>query len=86
MSENTINAALRRMGYFGDEVSAHDFRAMFSTLANEGGLWNPDPIKRCLAHEERSAVRRAYARGAYWEERVRLSDWWAGYVDELKAS
>ncbi|MCX8954084.1 tyrosine-type recombinase/integrase [Ruegeria sp. NA] len=85
MSENTMNAALRRMGYSGDEMTAHGFRATFSTLANESGLWNPDAIERALAHEERNEVRRAYARGAHWEERVRLSDWWAGYVDELKA-
>ncbi|WP_050605479.1 integrase arm-type DNA-binding domain-containing protein [Ruegeria sp. 6PALISEP08] len=86
MSENTMNAALRRMGYSGDEMTAHGFRATFSTLANESGLWNPDATERALAHEERNEVRRAYARGAHWEERVRLSDWWAGYVDELKAS
>ncbi len=78
MSENTMNAALRRMGYSGDEMTAHGFRATFSTLANESGLWNPDAIERALAHEERNEVRRAYARGAHWEERVKLSDWWAG--------
>ncbi len=81
-----MNAALRRMGYSGDEMSAHGFRATFSSLANESGLWNPDAIERALAHEERNEVRRAYARGTHWEERVRLSDWWAGCIDELKAS
>ncbi|WP_299829385.1 integrase arm-type DNA-binding domain-containing protein [uncultured Roseobacter sp.] len=86
MSENTMNAALRRMGYSGDEMTAHGFRATFSTLANESGLWNPDAIERALAHEERNEVRRAYARGAHWDERMRLSNWWAGYVDELRAS
>ncbi len=86
MSENTMNAALRRMGYSGDEMTAHGFRATFSTLANESGLWNPDAIERALAHEERNEVRRAYARGAHWVERVKLSNWWAGYMDELKAS
>ena len=48
MSENTLNAALRRMGYSGDEMTAHGFRASFSTLANESGLWNPDVIERAL--------------------------------------
>lgn len=84
MSENTLNAALRRMGYSGDEMTAHGFRASFSTLANESGLWHPDAIERALAHVEKNEVRRAYARGDYWEERVKLADWWAGYLDELK--
>ena len=86
MSENTLNAALRRMGYSGEEMTAHGFRASFSTLANESGLWNPDAIERALAHVEKNEVRRAYARGEHWEERVRLSDWWAGYLNKLKAS
>ncbi len=77
MSENTLNAALRRMGYSGDEMTAHGFRASFSTLANESGLWNPDSIERALAHVEKNEVRRAYARGEHWEERVRLASWWA---------
>jgi integrase len=86
MSENTLNAALRRMGYAGDEMTAHGFRASFSTIANESGLWNPDAIERALAHVEKNEVRRAYARGEHWEERVRLADWWAGYLVALAAS
>lgn len=85
MSENTLNAALRRMGYSGDEMTAHGFRASFSTLANESGLWNPDAIERAMAHVEKNEVRRAYARGEHWEERVRLADWWAGYLVKLEA-
>lgn len=85
MSESTWNAALRRMGYSGDEMTAHGFRATFSTLANESGLWHPDAIERQLAHVESNLVRRAYARGLHWEERVRMSEWWAGYLDELRA-
>ncbi len=84
MSENTMNAALRRMGYSGDEMSAHGFRATFSTLANESGLWNPDAIERALAHQERNEVRRAYARGAHWDERVRLSVWWAERLEDFR--
>jgi len=83
MSENTLNAALRRMGYSGSEMTAHGFRASFSTLANESGLWNPDAIERALAHVEKNEVRRAYARGEHWEERVRLADWWAGFLEKL---
>ena len=85
MSENTMNAALRRMGYSGDEMSAHGFRATFSTLANESGLWNPDAIERALAHQERNEVRRAYARGEHWDERVKLSVWWAGKLDDFRS-
>ncbi|MEP4194619.1 MAG: integrase arm-type DNA-binding domain-containing protein [Aliishimia sp.] len=83
MSENTLNAALRRMGYSGEDMTAHGFRASFSTLANESSLWNPDSIERALAHVEKNEVRRAYARGEHWEERVRLADWWAGRLDEF---
>lgn len=86
MSENTLNAALRRMGYSGDEMTAHGFRASFSTLANESGLWNPDAIERALAHVEKNEVRRAYARGEHWDERVKLADWWAGFLQEVAAS
>ncbi len=85
MSENTLNAALRRMGYSGEEMTAHGFRASFSTLANESGLWNPDAIERALAHVEKNEVRRAYARGEHWEERVRLANWWAGFLEKLRA-
>jgi integrase len=85
MSENTLNGALRRLGYDGDEMTAHGFRATFSTLANESGLWNPDAIERALAHVDGNKIRRIYARGEYWEERVRLAKWWAGHLDEVKA-
>ncbi len=81
MSNNTMNAALRRMGYTNEEMTSHGFRASFSTLANESGQWNPDVIERALAHIESNDVRRAYLRGEHWEERVRMANWWA---DELK--
>lgn len=85
MSENTLNTALRRMGISADEMTSHGFRATFSTLANESGLWNPDAIERALAHIETNTVRRAYARGEHWEERVRLAAWWAGFLDGVRA-
>ena len=83
MSDNTLNAALRRMGYSGEIMTAHGFRASFSTLANESGQWNPDAIEASLAHVERNEVRKAYNRGQYWDERVRLADWWATLLDDL---
>ena len=86
MSENTLNTALRRMGYGAEEMTAHGFRASFSTLANESGLWNPDAIERALAHVEANDVRRAYARGEHWEERVRMAAWWADKLEALAGS
>lgn len=85
MSENTLNAALRRMGYAKDEVTAHGFRATASTLLNETGLWSSDVIERQLGHIERNEVRRAYARGEHWEDRVAMMAWWAGFLDEVRA-
>ncbi|MDE2442076.1 MAG: integrase arm-type DNA-binding domain-containing protein [Betaproteobacteria bacterium] len=84
MSENTINAALRRLGYGKDEMSAHGFRAMASTLLNESGQWNPDAIERALAHDIGNSVRGSYHRGSHWEERVRMAQWWSDYLDQLK--
>lgn len=84
ISENTMNSALRRMGYARDEITAHGFRSAFSTLANESGQWSADAIERALAHEDANKVRRAYARGDYWEERVQLAAWWANKLDEYR--
>lgn len=84
MSENTINGALRRLGFAGDEMTAHGFRAMASTLLNESGKWSPDAIERSLAHKDRDAVRAAYHRGAHWEERVNMAQWWSDHLDLLR--
>lgn len=86
ISENTLNAALRRLGYTKDEVTSHGFRATASTMLNESGLWNPDAIERQLAHVESNKVRAAYARGEHWDERVRMLQWWADELDRLKAT
>lgn len=86
MSENTINASFRRMGFGKDEVTAHGLRATASTLLNESGLWNPDAIERALAHGESNATRGAYHRGLHWDERVRMAEWWSDYLDELRNS
>ncbi|MBC2666578.1 tyrosine-type recombinase/integrase [Novosphingobium flavum] len=84
MSENTINAALRRLGYASDEMTGHGFRAMASTLLNESGKWSPDAIERALAHKDKDAVRAAYHRGAHWQERVDMAQWWGDYLDRLR--
>lgn len=85
MSDNTLNAALRRMGYASSEMTAHGFRAMASTLLNESGKWSYDAIERALAHGDNNRVRAAYHRGAHWEERVAMAQWWSDYLDELRA-
>lgn len=85
ISENTLNGALRRLGYAQAEMSAHGFRASASTLLNESGLWSSDAIEAALAHQDRDAVRRAYARGQYWEERIRMAQWWADQLDLMRA-
>ncbi|GAA5263620.1 hypothetical protein ACOSOMT5_P0040 [Acidiphilium sp. MT5] len=84
MSENTINAGLRRLGYAGDEMTGHGFRAMASTLLNESGKWHPDAIERALAHGDADKVRAAYHRGAHWHERVEMAQWWSDYLDQLR--
>lgn len=85
MSDNTLNAALRRMGYASSEMTAHGFRAMASTLLNESGKWSYDAIERALAHGDNNRVRAAYHRGAHWEERVAMAQWWSDYLDERRA-
>ena len=84
MSENTLNAALRRLGYTSGEMTAHGFRATASTLLNESGKWHPDAIERALAHGESDKVRAAYHRGAHWDERVEMAQWWSDYLDQLR--
>ena len=85
MSESTLNAALRRLGYSKEEATAHGFRATASTLLNESGRWTADAIERQLAHVEANAVRGAYARGEHWDERVKMMTWWANHLDQLKS-
>jgi integrase len=84
ISENTINAALRRMGFTKDEMTGHGFRAVASTILNECGKWNADAIEAQLAHVEANAVRKAYARAEYWAERVEMMAYWADRLDELR--
>jgi integrase len=85
MSNNTLNAALRRLGYAKDEISVSGFRATASTLLNEMGRWNPDAIERQLAHMEENDVRRAYMHAAeFWSERVEMMQVWADHLDRLR--
>ncbi len=84
MSENTVLAALRRMGYTKDEMTGHGFRSMASTLLNEQG-WNRDAIERQLAHGERNAVRAAYNFAEHLPARRRMMQSWADYLDKIKA-
>jgi integrase len=84
MSENTLNAALRRMGFTNEEMTSHGFRASASSMLNESGLWNPDAIERQLAHVDGDGVRRAYARAEFWDERVRMMAWWSDYCEKLR--
>jgi len=84
MSENTLNAALRRLGYSTNEMTAHGFRAMASTLLNESGKWSSDAIERALAHGDSDKVRAAYHRGTHWKERVAMAQWWSDLLDSLR--
>lgn len=84
ITDNTLNAALRRLGYDKTQVTAHGFRATACTLLNEMGKWHPDAIERQLAHVESNDVRRAYARGDHWSERVRMMQYWSDHLDELR--
>jgi integrase len=82
LSENSMNSALRRMGVSGEEHTAHGFRSSASSILNESGEFKPDAIEAQLAHLDGSKVRRVYNRATYWEERVRLMQWWADMLEE----
>jgi integrase len=85
ISDNTLNAALRRLGYSGDEQTTHGFRSIASTRLNELGF-PPDVIELQLAHKERSAVRAAYNRAERLGERRAMMQTWADYLDGLKVA
>ncbi len=84
ISENTLNAALRRLGYSKNQMTTHGFRAMASTLLNEQG-WHPDLIELQLAHAERDEVRAAYNRAQRLDERRKMMQAWANYLDTLRS-
>ncbi|WP_272699695.1 tyrosine-type recombinase/integrase [Desulfovibrio sp. Fe33] len=83
ISANTLNAALRYLGYTNDQMTAHGFRAMASTLLNETG-WEPDVIEAQLAHTPKNAIRAAYNRSQYLPQRREMMQSWADFLDKLK--
>lgn len=83
ISENTLNAALRRMGYTKDQMVSHGWRAIFSTTMNEMG-WPSDAIERQLAHAEKSKVRGAYDRSQHLAKRREMLEFWSNYLDRLR--
>jgi hypothetical protein len=85
MSNNTVNAALRRLGYSSEEMTGHGFRALASTRLNEQG-WHPDLIELQLAHAERNRVRAAYNRAQRLDERRKMMQEWADYLDTLRSA
>jgi integrase len=84
MSENTINAGLRRLGYAGDEHVGHGFRSTASTILNELGF-HPDLIELQLAHKERNKSRASYNKALHIEERAGMMQSWADHLDMLRA-
>lgn len=84
ISDATFIAALRRMGYAKDEMCAHGFRAMASTLLNEQG-YSADVIEKQLAHNPREKIRGIYNRAEYLPERRKMLQEWADYLDTLRA-
>ena len=85
ISENTVNVALRTLGYSGDDMTGHGFRAMASTCLNEQGF-PPDVIELQLAHAERNEVRAAYNRASRMADRRKMMQAWADYLDGLRAA
>jgi len=83
ISDMTVNAALRRMGYTQDELTGHGFRAMFSTIANEH-QWPSDVIEKQLAHVEKNSVRAAYNHAELLEKRRELMVWWGNWLESQK--
>lgn len=82
ISENTMLFALYRLGYRG-KMTGHGFRSLASSTLNESGLWTAGAIERQLAHKETDAVRAAYNRAEYLEERMQIMDWWSNKLSSL---
>jgi integrase len=81
MSENAITAALRRMGYSGEEHTGHGWRSTFSTIANESDKWSRDLIEISLAHGDEDKVRGIYNRAEYRTKRAELAQWYSDQLD-----
>ena len=86
MSENTINAALRSLGYSKHQMTGHGFRHMASTLLNESRKFRGDVIERQLAHADRNSIRAVYNTAEYLDERKQMMQWWADRLDSLAST
>jgi len=84
MSENTVNASLRRLGFDKDEITGHGFRAMARTMLHEILGFTPDAIEAQLAHIVPDRLGRAYNRTQFLDERKKMMQIWADYLDGLK--
>jgi integrase len=84
MSENTVNAALRGMGFSQDEVTGHGFRATARTMLHERLGFSPEVIEAQLAHSVRDSLGRAYNRTEFLEQRKTMLQTWADYIDQLR--
>lgn len=85
ISENTLNTALRAMGYSKEQMTAHGFRAAASSMLNQSGKFQPDAIERQLSHEDEDDQRKPYNRADYWDERVRMMFYWSDRCATMKA-
>jgi integrase len=86
MSENTLRAALRALGYSNEQMTPHGFRHMASTLLHESRKFRSEVIERQLAHADRNSIRAVYNAAEYLEERVLMMQWWADRLDSLAAT
>jgi integrase len=86
MSENTLNAALRTLGYTKAQMTSHGFRHMASTMLNESRKFRGDVIERQLAHADRNAIRAVYNAAEYLDERKSMMQWWADRLDSLASA
>ena len=86
MSENTINSALRALGYAKNQMTGHGFRHMASTLLHDSRKWRSEVIERQLAHADRNSIRATYNAAEYLPERVKMMQWWADWLDSLAAT
>ena len=78
MSENTLNLGLQRMGF---QATSHGMRSTFSTIANESLNFKHEVIEAALAHVRGDKVAAAYNRTDYFNERIKLMQWWANFLD-----
>jgi integrase len=85
MSENTVNSGLRRLGYTGDEMTGHGFRAMARTILDEVLGYRVEWIEAQLAHEVRDPNGTAYNRTSFLQQRKEMMQGWADYLDELRS-